>query len=89
MSKNDKDLVETESAADLATESAVAGNGAQEAQALPLTAAQPDHTPSQAEQSQQSQQFNSWLDRALPRLMDYLGSDTTAAVTSPSPKAKH
>lgn len=86
MSKSDKDLAETESAADLAAESAVAGNGAPEAQALPLAAAQPDHTPSQAEQSQQ---FNSWLDRALPRLMDYLGSDTTAAVTSPSPKAKH
>jgi len=85
MSKSDKDLAKTESAADLATESAVAGNGAQEAPAL-SPSAQPKQDSSPAEQSQQ---FNSWLDRALPRLMDYLGSDTTAAVTSSSPKAKH
>ncbi len=86
MSKSDKDLAETESAADLATESAVAGAGAQEAQALPSDSARPTQESSPAAQSQQ---FNSWLDRALPRLMDYLGGDTTAAVTSSSPKAKH
>lgn len=89
MSKNDKDRVETESAADMATESAVATEAHEaqgQAQALPLAAPQPDHIPSPAEQSRQ---FNSWLDRALPRLMDYLGSDTTTAVTSSSPKAKH
>lgn len=88
MSKHDKDLVETESAGDLATESAVAAEGAHETQAQtqPLVAAQPEQNPSQAEQSQQ---FNSWLDRALPRLMDYLSNGTTEAVTSSSPKAKH
>jgi hypothetical protein len=84
MSKNDKDLAETESTVDLVAEAAVAAEGTHEAQARPLAVTQP--IPSQAEQSQQ---FNSWLDRALPRLMDYLGSDTTAAVTSSSPKAKH
>lgn len=82
MSKHDKDLVETESAGDLAAEPAVAADGAQ---ALPL-AAPPEQTSSQAEQSRQ---FNSWLDRALPRLMDYLSSGTPAAVTSSSPKPKH
>lgn len=87
MSKHDKDLVETESAGDLATESAVAAEGAHEvqAQAKPL-ALQTEQNSSQADQSRQ---FNSWLDRALPRLMDYLSSDTTAPVTSSSPKAKH
>lgn len=86
MSKHDKDLAETESAADLATESAVAADSAFEAQALPLAAVQPEQNSSQAEQSRQ---FNFWLDRALPRLVDYLSSGTTAAVTSSSPKAKH
>ncbi|QDO95814.1 hypothetical protein FNB15_00275 [Ferrovibrio terrae] len=86
MSKHNKDLVETESAGDLTTESAVAADGALEAQALPLVTAQPEQNPSQAEQSRQ---FNSWLDRALPRLMDYLSNGTTEAVTSSSPKAKH
>lgn len=86
MSKHDKDLVETESAADLATESAVAAEGAHEAQPMRLATAQTEQNPTQADQSQQ---FNSWLDRALPRLMDYLSNGTTEAVTSPSPKAKH
>ncbi len=86
MSKHDKDLVQTESAGDLVTESAVAADGAQETQALPRAAAQTEQNPTQADQSRQ---FNAWLDRALPRLMDYLSSDTTEAVTSSSPKAKH
>jgi hypothetical protein len=84
MSKHDKDLVETESAEDLATESAVATDDALEA--LPLAAVQPEQNSSQAEQSRQ---FNSWLDRALPRLMDYLSNGTTVAVTSSGSKAKH
>lgn len=86
MSKHDKDLVETESAGDLVTESAVAADGVHETQTLPLATAQTGQTPSPADQSQQ---FNSWLDRALPRLMDYLSNGTTDAVTSSSPKAKH
>lgn len=87
MSKHDKDLVEAESAGDLATEAPCASEDALEAQALPLAAAvQPEQNSSQAEQSRQ---FNSWLDRALPRLMDYLSSGTTVAVTSSSAKAKH
>ncbi len=56
------------------------------AQTRPETA--PEPAPAST-QSEQSRQFNSWLDRALPRLMQYLGEDTTSAVTSPGPKAKH
>jgi hypothetical protein len=83
MSKHDKDLVETEGAGDLATESAVVTDGALEA--LPLAA----QSGQNSDQADQSQQFNSWLDRALPRLMDYLSNGTTVAVTSSSPEAKH
>ncbi len=89
MSKQDKDRAETADAAELAAESAMSEA---ETQALPL-AVQTEPASGQTEpasgQTEQSLMFNSWLDRALPRLMQYLGADTTSAVTSPSSKAKH
>lgn len=83
MSKQDKDRSEN-GEADLATEPLIVdGNGVQ---ALTMSAAEPAP---EAGQSEQSRMFNSWLDRALPRLMQYLGAAPSSAVTSPSPKAKH
>lgn len=82
MSKQDKDRAETADAAELAAESAMSEA---ETQALPLAV----QTEPASGQTEQSLMFNSWLDRALPRLMQYLGADTTSAVTSPSSKAKH
>ena len=83
MSKQDKERADIGDSAELTAELGVAVD---ETQALSLTAAAPEQT---AGQSEQSRQFNSWLDRALPRLMEYLGQGTTSAVTSPGPKAKH
>lgn len=84
MSKQDKDRAENGESADLATEAVPAdSNGAQ---TLQVSAAEPAP---EAGQSEQSRLFNSWLDRALPRLMEYLGASPSSAVTSPSPKAKH
>lgn len=91
MSKRDKNLAESEVAADLAADTALSADQAQ-AHPQPEAAPQPDAAPQPAQtsaQTEQSRQFNSWLDRALPRLMQYLGDDTTSAVTSPGPKAKH
>lgn len=56
-----------------------------EAHTLPLAA----QTAPASGQAEQSMMFNSWLDRTLPRLMQYLGAGTTSAVTSPGNKAKH
>lgn len=84
MSKQDKDRAENGEAADLATESVTAhGDGGQ---ALAISAAR---SALDSGQTEQSRIFNSWLDRALPRLMEYLGASPNSAVTTPSPKAKH
>jgi len=82
MSKQDKDRAENGDSAELSAEYAMA----EEAQTLPLAAVQPEQDTSQAEQSRQ---FNSWLDLALPRLLEYLGAAPSSAVTSPGTKAKH
>lgn len=83
MSKQDKDRAENEDSAELTAESVMPDS---DAQALPLAAAETEQEISQAEQSRQ---FNSWLDRALPRLLEYLGAVPSSAVTSPGNKAKH
>jgi hypothetical protein len=82
MSKQDKERAETADAAELAAESVMSEG---DAHSLPL-AVQTEPASGQAEQSLM---FNSWLDRTLPRLMQYLGAGTTSAVTSPGSKAKH
>jgi len=83
MSKQDKDRAENEDSAELTAESVMSES---DAQAMPLAAVQSEQETSQAEQSRQ---FNSWLDRALPRLLEYLGAAPSSAVTSPGNKAKH
>lgn len=89
MSKQDKDRTETGELTDLTAESAITDSHAMQPQAV--SAAEPEQEMVQSEQSQseQSRLFNSWLDRTLPRLMQYLGASPSSAVTSPSPKAKH
>jgi hypothetical protein len=82
MSKQDKDRAETADAAELAAESVMSEA---EAQTLPLAV----QTEPASGQTEQSLMFNSWLDRALPRLMEYLGAGPSSAVTSPGNKAKH
>ncbi len=91
MSKRDKNPAESEATAELAVDTALSADQPQP-RPEPEAAPQPETAPESAQtatQSEQSRQFNSWLDRALPRLMQYLGEDTTSAVTSPGPKAKH
>ena len=83
MSKQDKDRAENEDSAELTAESIMSES---DAQAMLLAAVQSEQETSQAEQSRQ---FNSWLDRALPRLLEYLGAAPSSAVTSPGNKAKH
>lgn len=83
MSTQDKNRADDGDSAELTAGSAMAENGAP---TLPLVTAQPDQSPGETEQSRL---FNSWLDRALPRLMEYLGASPSSAVTTPSPKAKH
>ena len=83
MSKQDKDRAETGDLAELTAESATPVG---DASALPLATVQPEQEPGEAPQSRQ---FNSWLDRALPRLLEYLGAAPSSAVTSPGNKAKH
>lgn len=80
MSKRDKDQAEN-SEADLVTDPARADDS--KARMLSVESS------SETAQSEQSRLFNSWLDRALPRLMEYLGAPPSSAVTSPSSKAKH
>jgi hypothetical protein len=80
MSKQDKNLTQRVEEPEASVDSAVAQNGPA------LYDAQPQPENGQAEQSRQ---FNSWLDRSLPRLMQYLGGPETTAVTSPGNKAKH
>lgn len=82
MSKQDKDRFEMADAAEMTAESTMSEG---DAQSLSL-AAEPEQVSGQAEQSRM---FNSWLDRTLPRLMQYLGAGTASAVTSPGSKAKH
>jgi hypothetical protein len=91
MSKHDKNPAESEVTVDLAADTALSADQTQAApqtEAPPQSEAAPQPEPTST-QTEQSRQFNSWLDRALPRLMQYLGEDTTSAVTSPGPKAKH
>lgn len=83
MSKQGKERVETGEPAELTAGSAMT----ETADPTPSLARVPRDQ--ETDQTEQSRQFNSWLDRALPRLMQYLAGDTTSAVTSPSAKAKH
>lgn len=82
MSKQDKDRLEMADAAELTAESPMSEGDAQN---LSL-AAQPDQDSGRAAQSRM---FNAWLDRSLPRLMQYLSDGPSSAVTSPGNKAKH
>lgn len=84
MSKQDNDRTENGETPDLATESVTAHGDGSQAQAISAALSAPD-----SGQTDQSRMFNSWLDRALPRLMEYLGANPNSAVTTPSPKAKH
>lgn len=84
MSKQDKDHTEIGGSADFATDSMLAEGST--AQLLPASTAEPEQ---EIGQSEQSRLFNSWLDRTLPRLMEYLAATPSSAVTLPRAKAKH
>ncbi|WP_341911606.1 hypothetical protein [Ferrovibrio terrae] len=90
MSKQDKNSLEnhpSDSGATAECTSMSAENGAPAENQGPAES-QLQAVRSDLAKSEQSRQFNAWLDRALPQLQRHLGS-TSAAVTSPGTKPKH
>lgn len=84
MSKHDKDFAGNGAFGDLSAE--VSADGADMLQARPPAGTQAEQNHAKAEQSRL---FNAWLDRTVPLLQQYLGSSTTAVVTSSGSKPKH
>ncbi|MCW0235567.1 MAG: hypothetical protein OJJ21_18345, partial [Ferrovibrio sp.] len=79
-----KDFADTGSFGDVSSE-ATAGN-TDMLQARPAAVTQAEQSNAKSEQSLQ---FNAWLDRTVPLLQQYLAGSTTGAVTSPGSKPKH
>jgi hypothetical protein len=84
MSKADKDFAQSDRDAEVPTEIGNTG------QAMHVNAApQQAKDPPPQQKPDEINQFNSWLDRAMPRLMEQLGGGGSATVTSPGQKPKH